>query len=76
MKLLNNLIMLCIISLYHHCKNSMQVHRVPANRASKVDVIYIFRFKIQRVRKTQLSLCNCISNTNNRHISYICRSIE
>ena len=57
--------------LYHHCKNSMQIHRVPANTASKVGVIHIFRFKIQRVQKTQLSLCNCIYNTNNRHIQYI-----
>ena len=29
----------------------MYVHRVPANTASKFDVIYIFSFKIQRVQK-------------------------
>ena len=62
--------MLCIISLYNHCGNSMHVHRVPANKASKIDVIYIFRFKMQRVQKTQLSLSNCI------YILYILRNLK
>ena len=76
MKLWINLHHVMYHFFYHHRKNSMQMQRVPANTASKVDVIYIFRCKIQRVQKTQLSLCDCISNTNNRHLEYIYGPIE
>ena len=51
----------------------MHVPRDPANTASKFDVIYIFRFKIQRVQKNYFEIVYIIQIID---ISRIYGSIE